>query len=160
MNRLRPLAVGIVVAALVLGGIAIVLLDARARVAVAYEQADRVAATQSVAADYTRNFWSQPHIVRDAVTESLMYDAMPVFVITGSEASVSVGYGAFRTGNVFPTPLVPWSPRMVTAPLAMGGALAITVTLVAASRWSPRRPRIAVTRGRAGSRGSRPGRRT
>jgi hypothetical protein len=138
MNRRRlAVLVAIVLAAFVLAGAALVAVEARTRVAVAYEQSDRVAATQSVDADYTRDFWSQPHIVADAVIEAMLNDAMPGFLISGDGASVSVRYGAFGGASFLPVGTRPWAPPFSTTPLAVAAVLAITATLVAASRWSP-----------------------
>ena len=138
MKRRPAVLVAVALASLVLVGAAIVAVEARTRVSVAYEQADRVAATQSVAADYTRDFWSQPHIITDAVTESMMNDVMPVFVISGDGASVTVRYGAYGGGSFLPTGTRPWSLPLSATPLAAGLVLTLTATLVAASRWAPR----------------------
>lgn len=126
-----------VLAALLLGGFAVVVLQARARIAAVHEQADRVAETQSVAAEYFRDMWTQPQVMRILVTESMANDTMPSVSVQGEGANLSVSYGAFG-GASSGQPLVrPWSLPLSTVPFGVAAILTITVTLVAASRWSP-----------------------
>lgn len=77
--------------------------------------------------------------IRAALTESVVNDGpMPELFTGEGEGYFDARYGAF--GGLFSYSVVsrPWSPRLLTVPIAVGAVLAITVVLLRAAAWTPR----------------------
>jgi hypothetical protein len=136
----RPSARAIVpaaLAALVVGGAALAVADADANVSAVYAEAERVAGEQGGNEEAVRSYFGGPEFVRQVLTDSMMDGATPRFVTEGEGDDLRVGYGAFGIGGYYPVPPRPWTLQPVAAPLGAAVVIAITATLVAASRWSP-----------------------
>lgn len=135
MRRWAPaLALATAAVVLIVGGVALLVADARARVETVRTEIE-AAASQQPGSEYYTDLMDTPAFVRRAVTESLVNDAMPRVDLVPRDGYIAITFGAFRGGNEVVTLTRPWTPRLVTTPLAVGLVLAITGTLVAASRW-------------------------
>jgi hypothetical protein len=131
------LVVGALVA-LVGGGAALAVTDANARLDAVYAEADRVAEEQGSSGEAVRNYFTQPDFVRQILADSMVDGVTPRLITEGEGATVNITYGAFGVAGYYPVPLRPWALQPVAAPLGAAVVLAITATLVAASRWTPR----------------------
>ena len=141
----------VTIAALLVGGLGIVTVDASDRV-----NAVRTSLIESSkgrpGAEYYETLIDTPGFIRRQVTETLVNDAMPVAALVPRDGYVAIVFGAFGRGDETVTLRRPWTLRLVTVPLAAGLVLAVSATLIAASRWtpSPERPlRSSRRRGRA-----------
>lgn len=136
---MRRRAVALVTAVLVLvgGGVALLVAESRARVE-AVRTETVAAVSQQPGSEYYLDLMDTPAFLRRAVTESLVNDTMPRVELVPRSGYVEITFGAFRGGNDVVTLTRPWTPRLVTTPIVVGGVLAITGTLVAASRYRPR----------------------
>jgi hypothetical protein len=138
MSR-RSLLVAIAVV-LIVGGIGLVWMDARARVD-AVGAAVRSATSEQAGVEYYRDLVDTPEFRRWVVIDALVNDATPHLTIVQEGDAVLIRAGAFGTG-LFESPRPrPWSPRFVTVPLIVGAVLGIALTLDAAAHHTRLRPR-------------------
>lgn len=135
--RRLPLLLGVLGALVFAVGGGFVVADANARTAAAVGVVDELTDLYDEATGYS--IGSRASVLRSIVSDSIVNDGpMPVVFTESTGGYPSASYGAF--GGIYSyIPLQrPWSPRMIAIPLAVGGVLAVTATLVAASRWTPR----------------------
>jgi hypothetical protein len=130
----------VVAVALIVGGIGLVLFDARARID-AVGATIRSATSQQAGVEYYRDLVDTPEFRRWVVIDAVVNDATPHVTIVQDGDAVLIRAGAFGTG-LFESPRPrPWSPRFVTVPLIVGLVLGIALTLDAAAKHTPRGPR-------------------
>jgi hypothetical protein len=124
--------------ALLVAGTVIVIGDANARTAAAVRVVDELSDFYEDEEGYQMG--PRGPVLRSMVADSVANDGpMPDLVTREMDGYSSASYGAF--GGIFSVVVLqrPWSPRVMIAPVAAGGVILITVLLVGASGWVPRR---------------------
>ncbi|PSL38280.1 hypothetical protein CLV49_1897 [Labedella gwakjiensis] len=138
VRRRLLLALGALAVLLMVGGSALVVVDANARMAAAAQAVTDVADFYEEEQGY--DVGPRAPMLRTLLADSLANDGpMPAAFTQGGDDYVNVSYGAF--GGIFSIiPLQrPWAPRMLVIPIAAGGVLLMTVLLIGAAGWTPRR---------------------
>lgn len=136
-RRFVTIAMTTLAAVLLVGGGALVAVDAQAR----------AAAAESVVTEL-REFYSEQEgydvgeprrLARLVIADSLANDGPTPVLFTDVQADYrDARYGAF--GGIFTyLPLQrPWAPRLITLPIAAGAVLGVALLLARAAAWSPR----------------------
>jgi hypothetical protein len=124
-------------AVLLLGGGALVVVDAQSRAAAANGVVTELREFYSEQEGY--DVGEPARLARLVIADSLANDGPTPVLFTNQQADYrDARYGAF--GGIFTyLPLQrPWAPRLVVVPIAAGAALGVVVLLLQAAAWSPR----------------------
>lgn len=141
-RRLVLVVVTTLAAVLIVGGTALVALDAQSRASAASGVVNELREFYAEQEGY--DVGEPARLTRIVIADSLANDGPTPRLFTDEQADYrDARYGAF--GGIFTyLPLQrPWAPRLVVIPIAAGAVIAVVMLLTRAAAWTPntRRPR-------------------
>lgn len=137
-GRRLLIALTVLGALLVAGGAAAAVVDANARSAAAARAVDEL--NEYYQDEQGFDLGTRGPVLRSMLAESIANDGpMPAVFTRTADGYSSASYGAF--GAIFMSDSLqrPWAPRLIVAPIAAGSVLLVTVLLIRAAGWTPRR---------------------